>query len=191
MPRLRALGGYFRPQKSGLSKIKNRWAVNTGTVGQDDFFYKVRWSINFSPRAKISWKLVQKWPQNKKKARKTAIKPVFLNRFFRCFSTYWDINFVSKCLPAHCDVSSNWPLLDSAQHGFVYVLMLKVKCHGNLVNTRSRWKTTSLVLNWEKLGELLTVLCSCCDITKQVASHWIRVKSFKPSKHHLVSQSVS
>ena len=24
------------------------------------------------------------------------------NRFFRCISTYWDINFVSKCLPAHC-----------------------------------------------------------------------------------------
>ena len=25
------------------------------------------------------------------------------NRFFRCISTYWDINLHSKCLPAHCD----------------------------------------------------------------------------------------
>ena len=40
-------------------------------------------------KAKISWRLVQKWP-------------LTWNQFFRCIITYWGINVVSKCLPAHC-----------------------------------------------------------------------------------------
>ena len=63
--------------------------------------------------------LAQKWPHNKK-TKTTAIPAVFsqkeprilnfwnkflnphINQIFRCISTYWDINFVSKCRPAHC-----------------------------------------------------------------------------------------
>ena len=42
------------------------------------------------------------------------------NRFFRCISTYWDINFVSKCLPAcklvtrFCDIFPLQSIFSSA-----------------------------------------------------------------------------
>ena len=82
----------------------------------------VVWKINFSPGAQISWRLMQKWPRNKKKVRKKSKNgqnPFFSKRakdfellkqvlesshqtVFQYFSTYWDINLVSKCLPVHC-----------------------------------------------------------------------------------------
>ena len=78
--------------------------------------------FNFSPGAKISWRLVQKWPRYKKKTQKWTLKNVFFfknppgfwtfktsssnltsNQPFGLEPINWDINFVLKCLPGHCD----------------------------------------------------------------------------------------
>ena len=76
--------------------------------------------INFSQVAKISCRLVQKWPRYKKKPQKWTLKNDFSEKsprilnfwkkflnphikpFSRCISTNWEINFVSTCHPAHC-----------------------------------------------------------------------------------------
>ena len=169
---------------------------------------------------------MQKRPQNKKKVRRNGHDPPpgFLtfetsswiltqNLFFWCISTYWDINFVSKCLHLWClkqftsaRFSTTWFCLCfdgwiSMHHAtkknkilfvFIWAILLETSWKSSaMVNISSWWKTTSLLWNSEQLGELLQILCSCCDTTKQVSSHWIRVKSLKPLKHHLVSQSVS
>ena len=70
--------GYFRPQKSVLSKIAIFccfWAkIGRGSLTREwlvemNFFLKnkVAGKINFSPGAKISWRLVKKRPRYKKK----------------------------------------------------------------------------------------------------------------------------
>ena len=79
-------------------------------------------TFNFSPGAKISCRLVQKWPRYKKKTQKWTLKTFFLknppgfwtfeksswihtpNWLFWPEPIYWNINFVSRYLLARCVV---------------------------------------------------------------------------------------
>ena len=83
--------------------------------------------FNFSSGAKISWRLVQKWPRNKRKIAKPPKmdpKTFFsqkgprvlnfwnkflnphINRLLWLEPIYWDIYFVLNCLPALCEIGA-------------------------------------------------------------------------------------
>ena len=47
---------------------------------------------------------------------------------------------------------------------FIWAILLGTSWKSSaMVNISSRWKKASLLLNWEKSGELLQVPCRCCD----------------------------
>ena len=87
----------------------------------NSFFYKTRssknWILALQPKFHEDWcKNGHATRQTLQNQQKLNLKHVFetsswiltSNWFFQCISTYWDINFHSKCLPAHCDL--HWGL---------------------------------------------------------------------------------